>query len=341
VNPKTPDPAAYAIPAAVLLVAIVLLAALALRDESSPDAARPASHPTPAPSATPADRGGTPAPSARPSESGSAAPSDPTATVCVPPTAPRRLSVLTFNIHSARARDGRVDLATIGREIAAWDADVVLLQEVDRGRAWTGRVDMPAVLAGRLGTSWTFGSNVRRSPTNQYGTAILSRYPILSSRNTLLPAPPGTQQRGLLRATIDVDGVPLSVYDTHLENGSHAARLRQIRTIVPILRADPRPKLLGGDLNSVPGSPMLAAARTAVTDTWPEVASDAGLTAPGGNPRVRIDYLMYAGGQGVQLTPLRAQLLTSAVSDHRAVRATYRVSADGRKVCVPVLGGNG
>jgi endonuclease/exonuclease/phosphatase family metal-dependent hydrolase len=336
VDSKTPEPVTLVIPVALLLV-VVLLTVVALSQRGShPAGGRPGGAPAALPSGTPADHGG-PA-SAAPSGSGpGSAPASATGTMCVPRATTTRLSVLTFNIHSARTSDGRVDLASIGREIAAWDADIVLLEEVDRGRLWTGQVDMPSVLAGRLGMSWAFGSNVQRSPTNQYGTAILSRYPILATRNVALPAPPGTQQRGLLRATVDLDGTAMSVYVTHLENTSPDARLRQIRAIVPILRADPRPKLFGGDLNSVPGSPVLAAARTVVVDTWPGLGPAPGFTAPAGHPRVRIDYLMYDGGEGVELTPLGAQLLTSAVSDHLAVRATYRVTIGEGDVCVPVL----
>jgi endonuclease/exonuclease/phosphatase (EEP) superfamily protein YafD len=80
-----------------------------------------------------------------------------------------------------------------------------------------------------------------------------------------------------------------------------------------------------------------AAARTALTDTWGAAGTSSGLTAPAGNPRVRIDYLMYAAGAGVDLSPITAQVLPSFVSDHRAVRATYRVSTPGAEVCVPVL----
>lgn len=325
---RTPEVVALAVPLVLLLVAVGAILARTLGDDGH--------------------AGATPALLVAPSEDGAAAGGradraargqqvEPTAgSTCVAATAPRRLSVLTFNIHSARAADDSVDLARIEQEIDAWDADVVLLQEVDRGRIWTGRVDMPDVLAEELDMSWTFGSNVQRSPTNQYGTAILSRYPITSYRNTALPAPPGTQQRGLLHAVVDVDGTEVSVYDTHLENTSADARLAQMRTIVPILRADPRPLLFGGDLNSLAGSPMLAAARSVVADTWPAVGTDAGLTAPAHAPRLRIDYLMYRDGDGGDLAPLRAQVLRSAVSDHRAVRAVYRLTSDD-EVCVPVL----
>jgi len=262
-----------------------------------------------------------------------------TATTCVPQDRVQPLTVVTFNIHSARAPDGRVAVATIADELAAWHPDVVLLQEVDRGRAWSGRVDMPAVIAGRLHMSWAFGANVVRSATNQYGTAVLSRFPITSWHNTLLPAPSATQQRGLLHAVLDVDGTELSVYDTHLENTSRTARDQQIRSIMPILRSDSRPKLFGGDLNSVPGSQVVTSARSLLTDTWTALGAGVGLTAPAQHPRVRIDYLLYGDGDGGSFAPRSVEKLHSAVSDHYAVRAQYQLTTSAKDVCVPDLGG--
>lgn len=353
--PRMGDAVAVAVPVVVLLAAAAVGVVVIARQDTPPPAQAPAA-PLPTsqtqsgtPSGTPADRG-SPAglrrsPSAershpvRRSPSPSPLPDLPTATssICVARHKHLELTVVTFNIHSARARDGSVHLDAIANELARWQPDVVLLQEVDRGRAWTGRVDMPAVLGDRLGMVWTFGANVRRSATNQYGTAILSRFPIVASRNVPLPAPRGTQQRGLLSATVDVRGIRVDVYDTHLENTSRAARVQQMRAIAPILRADPRPKLFGGDLNSVPSSTVLSIARSLLTDTWPGVGAGAGYTAPGAHPRLRIDHLLYAGGAGVEMAPVAARVLPSSVSDHRAVRATYRLSAEGSEICVPDL----
>lgn len=336
----------------VALLSVVVVAMLATGDDPAPRLAMvpPPSSPTsspgplrPSPLGTPAATGrlvgnGGPAPSghAVPSHGRHASPTDGPST-CVRRQLETHLTIVTFNIHSARAQNGSVHLAEIAHALGAWHPDIVLLQEVDRGRAWTGRVDMPAVLAARLHMTWTFGINVRRSATNEYGTAILSRYPILGPRNAALPDPAGTQQRGLLHATIDVDGILLSVYGTHLESTSARARLQQIRTIEPVLAADPRPEIFGGDLNSTPDSPVVADARTLLHDTWGSVGHGPGATVPARTPHRRIDYLFYRDGSGVVIRPLGAQVLPRVVSDHRAVRATYQLSTGHGTVCLPVL----
>lgn len=283
---------------------------------------------------------GQPAQPGEPGQSGQPRTTDPSKPrrkreVCVPQVKEKALSVMTFNIKSGRV-SGRVDLGRVGDQIAFYSPDVVILQEVDRGRAWSARLDMPAVLGTRLAMQWAFGANVVRSPSNQYGTAILSRYPILSSDNTLLPTSRGQQRRGLLQATLDVGGIELEVFDTHLDNTSGTDRVRQMTAVAGIIDSRPAPKLLGGDFNSVPGSPVLAQARSVLVDSWQVVGAGPGLTAPSGRPRVRIDYLMYDSSVDVEIVPRRMDVLPTSSSDHRAVMASYVLRQDQGQVCVPV-----
>ncbi len=340
---RIPDAVAAGVPVLLFVVLVTGGVILVSRLSSGPAAISPAAEPSGAavngPATTPVAT-----PSAPPTPSASGTPSPrPTQSptrpgeICIPRTQDAELSVITFNIHSARGRGNTVGLSAIGDALAGWRPDVVLLQEVDRGRIWTGRVDMPATLADRLGMFVAFGVNKTRSPTNQYGTVILSRYPILSSSNQWLPGPPGTHQRSLQHAVIDVDGIEMSVYGTHLEHTSSAARQTQMNVIAPILRDDPRPKVFGGDLNTTPGSATMRTARSVVTDTWTSVGVGAGHTAPAADPRIRIDYLMYGDAATVDVTPTSAEVLPPVVSDHRPVRATYQVIETSGEVCVPDL----
>lgn len=250
---------------------------------------------------------------------------------CVPDTTTSELKVIAYNIKTARW-DGRLQLDAVASFLAAQDPDIVLLQEIDQNRHVTGQVDQPAYLGEQLGMYSTFGSNVAYSPGALYGTAILSRYPIVSSENTHLPkAGAGEQQRGLLHAVIDVEGTEVSAYSTHLQNRSPGARVLQVAAIRDVLSADPRPKVMGGDFNAHPGSPEMRTAVTYINDTWPSVGVGGGFTHPSTNPRGRIDYLLYDG-----MEPLSAQVVPGPVSDHLPVEATYSVSSSST-VCVPVF----
>jgi endonuclease/exonuclease/phosphatase family metal-dependent hydrolase len=256
----------------------------------------------------------------------------------VPQVREKTLTVMSYNIKSGRVT-GTADIGKVGDQVARYDPDLVLMQEVDKGRVWSGLVDQSAVLGQQLGMQWTFGGNDVRSPTNMLGNAILSRFPILQSNNVQLPALPGKHRRGLLGALVDVDGIELEVYSTHLEHTASADRERQVAAIAGILGPRQAPRFLGGDFNAVPVGPVMSAARTLATDTWTQVGSGPGLTAPVGRPRVRIDYLMYRGSDRVEITPLRMAVLPTTASDHRAVLATYRLRQDDGQVCVPVVPG--
>lgn len=231
------------------------------------------------------------------------------------------LEVASFNMHSGWNRDrSRQMLPLLAREMAALQVDVLLLQEVDKNRINSGRVDQAAYLAGQLGMEYAFATNVLRPGDSRYGTAVLSAYPIVESANTLLPRPGSTQQRGLLRAVLEVaPGRRVSVYTTHFEHTSQDARLAQARAAAAIIAEDPYPAVVGGDMNARPAAPPMATLRTVATDTWAVAGQGAGLTHPSPSPRSRIDYLLHRGDLGVNAVSVHP----SQVSDHRAVRASY------------------
>lgn len=125
---------------------------------------------------------------------------------------PRDLSMVSYNMRHGVGEDGVLDLDRIAGVIAESGADVVALQEVDNH--WSARsdfIDQAAALANMLGMYHVYGANLDRDPAEpaqerrQYGTAILSAYPIVDSQNILLPNL-GGEQRGLLEAPVVLAG---------------------------------------------------------------------------------------------------------------------------------------
>ncbi|GEP36778.1 metal-dependent hydrolase [Nocardioides psychrotolerans] len=268
----------------------------------------------------PAPSSGLPPPTGTPP---TLAPTDPTSPCVAPPT--QRLRVATINIHGAVGPDG-YDLPAMADEIRAWDADVVLLQEVHRFRAKSGLDDQPAELGQLLSMDVVFGRNFTRPPESEggprreSGTATLSRLPILSWSNQLLPNFPGLQQRGLLRATIDLPGGAVDVYNAHFQHTRGVIRIVQARGVRKLVAGNDRPFLLGGDLNAESGSPAMQVIDTFTSDPWPLVGVGEGLTVPPRVPQRRIDFVLYGTGGWV---PEQAQVLASRVADHRAVLVDY------------------
>jgi endonuclease/exonuclease/phosphatase family metal-dependent hydrolase len=247
--------------------------------------------------------------------------------VCRPDVVTESITAVSFNIKSRVT-----DVAAI---LAASGADIVLLQEVDRHRATSRYLDQAGYIAGQLGMQDAFGANVLRGSNrygqSAYGTAVLSRYPIVSVDNTHLPNAPGGQQRGLLKVVVDVRGVEVSVYNTHLQNRMEALRVRQMGTVASIMRADPNPIILGGDFNATPRSQPLRIAFSVVDDPWSSgVGVGSQLTHPSTRPRGRIDYLLH---RGPGLAPTSTDVLARTPSDHRAVRASYTLTGTVGETC--------
>jgi endonuclease/exonuclease/phosphatase family metal-dependent hydrolase len=222
--------------------------------------------------------------------------------------------VVSFNTH--RSFGG---IATVASEIRALDPDVVLLQEIDRFHGRTGGVDQAAYFAEALGMEASFSPNVVQG-RGQYGTAILSRFPILDSGRFALPNGAGGEQRGLQWAGLDIGGQEVRVYNTHLQNKIVGLREAQARHVAGILAGEEQPTILGGDMNATANTPTLGPLLAQLVDAWAVAGSGPDGTGPNGS---RIDFVMASP----TLEPQGAQALRSAVSDHARVVVDYVVPA--------------
>lgn len=156
-----------------------------------------------------------------------------------------------------------------GSHLEAWAAfleacrpDILLASELDIGCERSGKLDVPAELARRLGTHYVFAEEFRElTQGGSHGNAIFSRYPIKWTKKVTLPreydwffdVQKRTGDRCALLAQLDVDGAPLGVGSIHLENRTGPeGRVRQLRTVLEEAeRLFPHcPVILGGDLNT-------------------------------------------------------------------------------------------
>ncbi len=155
------------------------------------------------------------------------------------------LKVVTFNVMYGQDVDGA--LAVLTEEPALAGADVVLLQEMEeRGTR---------EIAEALGMAWVYYPATFRYGSDQdFGNAVLSRWPIVSDAKIILPyrAIFGRTQRTATVATIDVRGTPVRVYSVHLAtivNASLQQRAEQMRAVFRDASSHPY-VILGGDLNN-------------------------------------------------------------------------------------------
>lgn len=250
-------------------------------------------------------------------------------------TASRALIVATFNIHHGAGTDGILDLDRIASVIRSTHATLVGVEEVDHHYgARTNFMDEDAILASDLGMNYVFGANIDEpsatpgEPNSQYGTMILSRYPILATVHYFLPLITDPEQRGLVGAKVDVDGMPVWFFNTHLSAFSEADREAQAATIKNLIQPDGVPTILTGDMNATPDSPVTATFDSFLTDTWDVAGQGNGYTWPSTGLIDREDYIFGSPGT---VRALRDRVVTTdpVASDHLPVTANITVTPAG------------
>ena len=231
------------------------------------------------------------------------------------------VKVMSYNIHHAEGVDMILDLERIAKVIEDSGAEIIGLQEVDNH--WSERSqleDQAKWLAERLDMHYTYAANLDLDPVNpgeprrQYGTAVLSKYPIIQAANYPLTKIGNTEQRGLSETVINVKGHHLNFYNTHLALTA-AERTIQIQEVIEIAGKTDGPKVIMGDLNARPNSaemqPLFAHYKDAFADQ-----NDA-YTIPAENPNSRIDYIFTSN----EIETEDAKVLSTIASDHLPIVA--------------------
>lgn len=239
--------------------------------------------------------------------------------------AQRTVVAASYNIHHAQGADGVLDLERVATVLEGTDAQVIGLQEVDRH--WGERsenVDQAKWLAERLDMFYCYTANLDNPPAEgstqnrQYGTAILSDFPLGNCTSTPLTNHPKGEQRSLAQADLTVRGVPVRFYNTHLTHNSDEGREVQAREVNEVVAADGRPAILVGDLNARPDKPVYQSFTKHLADAWPMVGEGDGFTFDSDNPKGRIDYILVSG----QITPTSMSVVPTIASDHMPIVAT-------------------
>ncbi|MBT0993372.1 endonuclease/exonuclease/phosphatase family protein [Cellulomonas sp. DKR-3] len=245
------------------------------------------------------------------------------------------MRIATFNLQHGRATtSGRVDHAALTRAVRSLDADVLALQEVDRGQLRSGRSDQAALVAQASGAA-----HVRMAPAlvgpaglwrratardrggAAYGVAIVSRFTVREWTTIPLPRLPGVtlvgagrvrrpyrdQPRVALVAVVETPHGAVTVVGTHLSYLPGQGE-RQLEHLLAAL-GTAEPLVVLGDLNLRPPAVRRVAGARGLE------AIAAAPTYPAEEPRAQIDHVL---GRGVRPAgPARA--VATGVSDHRAL----------------------
>ncbi len=239
------------------------------------------------------------------------------------------LHVLVYNMHAGKDAAGQPNLQQVSELVRTTHADLVMLQEVDRGTRRSGNLDQLQVLMDGTRLGGVFGRTLDYDG-GAYGIAMLSRGGFLFDNTLPLQVTPAQARAGGSHeprgALLTVAATPIGrlyAMTTHLDaSREDAYRLQEAAEVIAFVKArlsNETPLLLGGDFNSEPDSAVQQKLRLAgLRDAWTECGHGDGLTYPADKPVKRIDYLFLTA----TLHCTDARVVETQASDHRPLLVT-------------------
>lgn len=235
------------------------------------------------------------------------------------------LTVLSYNIHHANppSEPDKIDLEAIAKVINESEADLVGLQEVDVHTIRSGKSSNQAEDLGKMTGMHVFFSKGIDYQGGEYGTAILSRYPIKEAERFELPDLEGlkAEPRTLAVVTVEVEGIAMKFANTHLDYTNAENNLLQVNKILEIFEGEKLPVVLVGDFNALPDSPSIQLLDQYFTRSC---IVDCGFTIPQVQPNRTIDFIMASKEAPFEVTGHEV-IDEPYASDHLPVLAVYKI----------------
>lgn len=232
----------------------------------------------------------------------------------------KHITVATYNV--CHGRYAGYDWARIADLIHEVGADIVGFQEIDMFTDRTGGLDTISALTAATGFPHALFIPAMDYDGGQYGTAILSRYPMVESDTQPLPSA-DYEPRAFGRVTVKTaDGTPLTLLNTHLSYESHDQQDIQFAYIADWMRKhlpEDTPAVLTGDFNTedfTAFTPVTSLGFALVNCTDREFKTFRG------DP-VAIDNIVYREGI---MTPEAYGMIESDASDHNLLWCRFTLS---------------
>ncbi|MBI3151762.1 MAG: endonuclease/exonuclease/phosphatase family protein [Chloroflexi bacterium] len=223
---------------------------------------------------------------------------------------PKRSSlvVMTFNTQQSNDDFGERSFDEQLALIRRASPDILALQESDSTRISLNNNDYVRYFADKLGYYSYFGP---KTVTGTYGTAILSKYPLLNTRTVFTYS--DKDEIGTAEAEIEVNGQRFTIYNVH-PDGSDTAMLVFANRLLE--RSKDKPYVIAmGDYNLRDYEEAYKLINSVYTNAWvsvyPSKISTDGVDMSGEN---RIDHIFISPALGVR-NPVYV-LVPESATDH-------------------------
>lgn len=234
------------------------------------------------------------------------------------------IRIMTYNVHGCVGCDRRLDYGRIAQVIAAEKPDVVALQELDVSRERSGRTHQARLIAEQLDMRFHFHPAMRMKEEEEYGDALLARWPLTLRKAAELPTVKewlAFEPRGALWTSIEIDGQEIQVINTHLglSNNERKAQIEELMSHAWVRHPEctGTPVILCGDFNALPGSKVCQKASVGLTDTQRMLPGQRPqATFPSRWPLIRLDYIFVSMGFKCSAVRVINTPLARLASDH-------------------------
>ena len=225
--------------------------------------------------------------------------------------------MVTYNVHKCRGLDGRTSATRIAEVLEEVEADVIGLQEVMGHQA--------EVIGSHLKMEFALGEN-RRHRGYAYGNVVLSRLPIRTTRNYDLSVH-GREERGCLRADVEVNGAVLHVFNVHLGTAFIERRVQGRKLVAPELLNDvelERPRIVMGDFNEWTQGLATRLLRQHLESADVRAHLQRSRTYPGLLPFLHLDHIYYDPVLQLERLHLCRTRKALVASDHLPLVGEFR-----------------
>jgi len=239
-----------------------------------------------------------------------------------------QISVVTWNI--ARG----VKYGKILETLQTIDADILLLNEVDRFNKRSGNRNIAHDLAKSLGMNYVYAvefieiSSFLSKTEGEHGQAILSKFPLKHAKVirhdvyfdwSTHPLQTRWGNRITLVANTFINGKKLRLYSTHYESQSNERQRDEITRSVISTKADDQ--IFAGDLNTKVGSDE-ESIKYLISKGFknPFTKNDLENCTSSSKKCKRIDWIFY---RSKSLIPIRTQVGDFDGSDHKWIKADF------------------